>query len=129
MKVEFGNEQLEILEEEDIALISAMRTITKINLPYLLEDLREAKKNGEKEYTHNLYFTYSVGHLTYDFDVDVNFTFTSRWNVSDAVCTLVVYDNLHSSLGDNIDLNKGGAIEIIKHFINNNIYSYAKGTI
>ena len=111
MKVEFGNEQLEILEEEDIALISAMRTITKINLPYLLEDLRDAKKRGEKEYTHYEYFTYSVGHLTYDFDVEVNFTFTSRSN------------------GDNIDLNKGGAIEVIKTFINNNIYSYAKGTI
>lgn len=122
MNVEFGNEQLEILEEEDIALISAMRTITKINLPYLLEDLREAKKRGEKEYTHNEYFTYSVGNLTYDFDVDVNFTFTSRWNVSDAVCTLVVYDNWNSSLGDKIDLTKGGAMEMIKHFINNNLY-------
>lgn len=126
MKVEFGNEQLEILEEEDIALISAMRTITKINLPYLLEDLREAKKNGEKEYSHNLYFTYSVGNLTYDFDVDINFTFTSRWNVSDAVCTLVVFDNWHSSLGDKIDLTKGGAMGIIKTFINNNIYKFGK---
>jgi hypothetical protein len=122
MKVEFGNEQLEILEEEDIALISAMRTITKINLPYLLEDLREAKKNGEKEYSHNLHFTYSVGNLTYDFDVDVNFTFTSRWNVTDAVCTLVVYDNWNSSLGDKIALTKGGAMEMIKHFINSNLY-------
>lgn len=126
MKVEFGNEQLEILEEEDIALISAMRTITKINLPYLLEDLREAKKNGEKEYTHNLYFTYSVGNLTYDFDVDVNFEFSTRWNVTDASCTLVVYDNWHSSLGDKIDLAKGGAMGIIKTFINNNIYKFGK---
>lgn len=126
MKVEFGNEQLEILEEEDIALISAMRTITKINLPYLLEDLREAKKRGEKEYTHNLYFTYAVGNLTYDFDVDVTFEFSTRWIVSDASCTLVVYDNWLSSLGDKIDLAKGGAMGIIKTFINNNIYKFGK---
>lgn len=124
MTIEFGTEQLDLIDEEDIALIVAMKTITRLNLPYILEDLRTDKKDGKKEHSENIHFTYSVGHLTYDIEGWINFNFTSRWNVTDAEFSFVVFDSWSTSDEVKVNLSKGNAIELIKTFINNNLYLY-----
>lgn len=124
MTIEFGNEQLDLIDEEDIALIVSMKTITRLNLPYILEDLRTEKKKGKKEHSENIHFTYSVGHLTYDFEGWINYNFTSRWNVTDAEFSFVVFDSWSTSDEVKVNLSKGNAIDLIKTFINNNLYNY-----
>ena len=119
-EVILAGEHVDVLEDEDLSMIIATKAITLTNIPYLLQDLQEAKKQGKKEYKEWIHATYEYGSYTYDIEIDLHFTFSNRWNLTSIEPSVVIY-NVWDTTDTFVPAHQE-ADKIVFDFINSNLY-------